>query len=194
MIKKSSRYFLTILSLLSASFSLHATTEMWTLDPQHTSVLWKIEHLGFSTQVGKFYASGTLAVDEQNPKNSKVDAKVKISDIVTGLPELNKHLLGHQFFDNDIFPIATFVSNKVDVINKNSGKIYGTLTLHGVSKPVTLDVTMNKTGKNPINNKMTMGFTATTVIKRSDFGMSTLLPALGDEIKLEINAEANKNN
>lgn len=194
MIKKSMRYFLTTMSLLATSFSLYAAAESWTLDPEHTSVLWKIEHLGFSTQVGKFYASGTLTVDEKNPKNSKVDAKVKVSDIVTGLPELNKHLLGHQFFDSDKFPIATFVSNKVDVINKNSGKIYGTLSIHGVSKPVTLDVTMNKTGQNPINNKMTMGFTATTVIKRSDFGMNTLLPALGDEIKLEISAEAHKNN
>lgn len=178
--------------LLLLPLPLFAAAETWTLDPQHTYVLWKIEHLQFSTQAGKFYASGTLTIDPEKPQNSKVNATIQVEQIVTGIPELNKHLLGQLFFNATKFPTATFVSHKVTLINKKSAKIDGTLTLHGVSKPVTLKVTLNKIGKNPINDKMTMGFTAATQIKRSDFGMNTLLPDLGDDVKIEINAEASQ--
>ncbi len=188
-----SKYILALSLLLPTALPLNAAAETWTLDPQHTYVLWKIGHLGFSTQAGKFYANGTLTIDQQKPQNNKVEATVKIADIVTGIPELDKHLQGQLFFDDAKFPTATFVSNKVDVINKTSAKVLGVLTIHGISKPVTLNVTFNKQGKNPISDKMTMGFSATTNIKRSDFGMKTLLPDLGDEVKIEIGAEASQN-
>ena len=192
MLRIFARCFLTFLFLLPASFSLQAAPETWTLDPQHTYILWKIEHLGFSTQAGKFYVNGTVTLDQQKPQNSKVNATIKIADIVTGIPELDKHLQGQLFFDDAKFPTATFVSDKVNVISKTSAKVHGILTLHGVSKPLVLDVTMNKVGKNPISDKLTTGFTATTSLKRSDFGMTTLLPDVGDLVKIEIGAEANK--
>lgn len=170
----------------------HATThaEQFTLDNQHSYVLWHIKHLGFSTQAGKWYVNGTVDLNKEHPENSKVDVNVKIADVVTGLPELDKHLMGPQFFDVSKFPEATFVSNKVVVTGKDTAKVTGQLTLHGVSKPVTLNVTLNQVGPNPITNNMTAGFTATTTIKRSDFGMGTLAPALSDEVKIEIGAEA----
>ena len=80
----------------------------------------------------------------------------------------------------------------MDVINDTSAKVTGMLTLHGVSKLVTLMVTLNKSGENPISNKMGVGFTATTTIKRSDFGMNTLVPNLGDDVTISIGAEAYK--
>ncbi len=174
----------------------YATThaEQFTLDNQHSYVLWHIKHLGFSTQAGKWYVNGTVDLNKEHPENSKVDVSVKIADVVTGLPELDKHLMGPQFFDASKFPEATFVSNKVDVTGKDTAKVTGQLTLHGVSKPVTLNVTLNQVGPNPITNTMTAGFTATTIIKRSDFGMDTLAPALGDEVKIEIGAEAYQTN
>lgn len=181
---------LTLLLLL-LSLSLQAAVDTWTLDPQHTYVLWKIKHLGFSKQAGKFYANGTITLDKEKPQNSKVEATIKIADVATGIPELDKHLQGQLFFESVKFPTATFISNKVDMITKNSAKVMGVLTIHGVSKPVILSVTFNKQGKNPINDKMTMGFSATTNIRRSDFGMKTLLPDLGDEVEIEIGAEAN---
>ncbi len=192
MTRSFTRYFLSFLLLFLSSFSLHATAERWKIDPQHTYVLWKINHLGFSTQVGKIYASGTMLLDPENPKNSNVIATLKIAEITTGIAELDKHLQGQLFFDAKKFPTATFASNKVELINKTTAKIQGTLTMHGVSKLISLNVTMNKTQKNPINDKMTMGLTATTEIKRSDFGMTNLLPNIGDEVTIEIGVEANK--
>jgi polyisoprenoid-binding protein YceI len=186
------KYFSIIILLLITSSPLRAAPETWTLDPQHTYVLWKIEHLGFSTQAGKFYANGTVILDQDNPQKSSVNATIKIADIVTGIPDLDKHLKGQLFFNDAKFPTATFVSNKVEILNKNEAKVQGILTLHGVSKPTVLLVTMNKTGKNPVSDKITAGFTATTELKRSDFGMSTLLPDVGNTVNIEIGAEANK--
>jgi polyisoprenoid-binding protein YceI len=178
-----------VLTLFFFSLPTFAADTM-TLDPNHTYVLFHIKHFGFSTQVGKWYASGTLVTDKDKPQNDKVNATIQMADIVTGIAELDKHLKGKQFFDVEQFPTATFVSDKVSVTGKNAAKVRGMLTLHGVTKPVTLDVKLNQVGINPISDKMTAGFTASTTIKRSDFGMTTLLPGLGDDVKIDIQAEA----
>lgn len=167
-----------------------AAEESYTLDPLHSYVLWHIDHFGFSYPSGKWMASGTLLLDQANPQNSKVNATIKVTDITTGVPELDKHLREPLFFDVAKYPTATFISNKVDVTGKDTALVYGTLTLHGVSKPVILNVKLNKLGQNPINNKMGAGFSASSKIKRSDFGITTLLPGLGDDVTLDIEAEA----
>jgi polyisoprenoid-binding protein YceI len=191
MISKLGRFCIALF-FTSYSFILNANGLQFTLDPQHSYVSWEIEHLGFSTQTGKWFVNGTLTIDADKPENSKVTATIKIADLVTGIPELNKHLLGPEFFDEAKFPEASFVSNQVKVSTKSTAKVYGTLTLHGVSKPIVLDVVLKKIGKSPINDKETLGFSATTELKRSDFGIKTLLPPLGDEIKIKIGAEAVK--
>jgi polyisoprenoid-binding protein YceI len=182
----------TVLTVIAAIFSFSAqAAKTYTVDPQHTAVVWNISHLGFSTPSGKFMAgAGTLILDEAKPENSKVSVTIPINNLVTGIDELNKHLKGKLFFDVDQFPTATFVSDKVTVVNKKMAKISGILTLHGVSKPITLDVTFNKKGVNPINNKETVGFSAMAQLKRSDFDINTLLPDVGDDVKLNIQAEA----
>jgi len=189
MVNKLFRFFVAAVLSIGAVLPLQAAEKL-ILDDEHSYVLWRIEHLGFSTQSGKWYVKGFVFLDKDKPQDSKVDVSIDMANIVTGLPELDKHLKSAQFFDVAKYPTATFVSNKVDVINDTSAKVEGLLTLHGVSKPVTLDVNMNKIGKNPINDRMTVGFTASTKIKRSDFGMNTLLPKLGDEVTIEIGAEA----
>lgn len=190
MIKSIFRYALASAVGLMAALPLHAEAQKFTLDNQHSYVLWEIEHLGFSKQVGKWYVDGSVFLDKEHPDQSKVEASVNIANIVTGLPELDKHLKSKEFFDVEKFPKATFVSTKVDVIDDTSAKVNGTLTLHGISKPITLMVKLNKTGKNIINDKDGVGFTATTTLKRSDFGMNAFLPNLGDEVTIEIGAEA----
>ncbi len=112
--------------------------------------------------------------------------------MITGIPKLDEHMRGEDFFDTAKYPTATFVSDKVTVTGADTAKVQGMLTLHGVTKPVTLNVKLNKAAMSPITNKMTAGFTATAVIKRSDFGMNTYLPNLGDEVKLSIEVEAVK--
>lgn len=188
-IKRLSFLFLACLVMLTVSVSANAS-QKFILDEQHTYVLWHIKHLGFSSQSGKWYAKGFVILDKDDPKKSKVEATIDVANIVTGIPELDKHLKGKLFFDVARYPTATFVSDKVDLTSKTSARVSGILTLHGISKPIVLAVTFNKEGKNPITDKPTVGFTATADIKRSDFDMNTMLPDLGDEVTLDIGAEA----
>ena len=167
-----------------------AATETYTLDPTHSYVMWHINHFGFSSPSGKWLAEGTLVLDESAPKNSKVNVTIPVTNMVTGIPKLDEHLQDSDFFDTAHYPNATFVSDKVNVTGKTTAKVQGILTVHGVSKPVTLDVKLNKMGESPITHKKTVGFTATTTIKRSDFGISKYLPGLGDEVKINIETEA----
>lgn len=187
--------FLRLLLILSFSFSLvdsAQAAETYTLDPGHSYVLWRISHFGFSNPSGKWYANGTVLLDEKKPQNSKVNVTIDTATINTGILELDKHLKSKDFFDVEQFPTATFVSNKVEIIGKDHAKVFGTLTLHGVSKPIVLNVKLNKLGMNPISNKITAGFSATTTLKRSEFGIKAYLPNLGDDVKIDIETEANK--
>ncbi|HAT6955715.1 TPA: hypothetical protein JAN72_16110 [Legionella pneumophila] len=189
--KRNYRHFIfAILAVFAFSTDIYAEPQTLTLDNQHTYVLWKVKHLGFSTQAGKWYANGQLVLDKDNPQQSKVNVTIKIDDIVTGIPELDKHLKGKLFFDTKQFPTATFVSDKVEVTGKNKAKVYGMLTLHGVTKPIILDVVFNKAGINLLNDRETVGFSATTSLKRSDYGIKALIPEVGDEVEIEIEAEA----
>jgi len=179
------------LLVFSAASAAHAVPETFTLDPMHSAVSWSINHFGFSNPSGKFTgATGTLTLDEDKPENSKVDVKIAISSLVTGLPKLDEHLSSKDFFDVAQFPTAAFVSDKVTVTGKDTATVSGVLTLHGVAKPVTLDVKLNKIGENMMKKK-TAGFSLTTTLKRSDFGMNAYLPALGDEVKIGIESETN---
>lgn len=189
MLKKTLNHFITAIFLLAAPLSLFAADKL-TLDDRHSYVLWHINHLGFSTQTGKIYVKGFVTLDKDQPKNSIVEVTVDINKLETGIPELDTHLKSAAFFDVSRYPIATYISNKVDVLNKTSAKVYGTLIMHGVSKPVTLMVKINKVGINPVDNVQTVGFSATTQLKRSEFNMTTYLPDLGDEVTIEIAAEA----
>lgn len=176
---------------LSLLFTLPAhAADTYTFDPNHTYVMWHINHFGFSNPSGKWLAQGTLVLDEANPQNSKVNVTINVADIVTGIPKLDEHLRTDTFFNVSQFPSATFVSDSVTVTGKNSAIVHGILTVHGVSKPVTLNVTLNKIGISPITQKKTAGFTASTTLKRSDFGISAYLPGLGDDVKIDIEAEA----
>jgi len=186
--KKIIHCLFLLLFLISNSYAL----ETFKLDPGHTYVLWRINHLGFSEQVGKWYADGTLILDKDKPQNSKLNVIINVANMITGIPELDKHLRGESFFDTTKFPTATFVSDKIDIINQTSAMVHGLLTVRGVTKPVTLKVVLNKAGNNPITNKYIVGFSATANLKRSDFGMSAYLPALGDNVDLFISAEAQK--
>jgi len=167
--------------------------ETYTIDPNHSYVLWHISHFDFSHPSGKWMVTkGTLILDKEKLQDSKVNVTINVADMITGIPELDKHLKGPLFFDVTQFPIATFVSDKVTQTGKETAKVHGLLTIHGVTKPITLDVKLNKIGVSPITNKETVGFSANTTLKRSDFGITTLLPGLGDEVKIDIQVEAFK--
>jgi len=190
MIRHIIRLMLIPIILSTTSFSLQAAAAQFVIDEKHSYVLWRINHLGFSNQTGKWFVTGSLVLDKEQPQLSKVSIKIDMSKIITGIPELDKHLKDASFLDVAKYPESTFVSDKVEVLSNITAKVQGQLTLHGVTKPITLMVTFNKEGKSPITDNVTVGFNATTKLKRSDFGIMTLLPSLGDEVDIEISAEA----
>lgn len=164
--------------------------EKYTIDHDHTYILFHINHLNFSNQSGKWYASGTLLLDESNIENSKVNVSINVAKITTGIQELDKHLKGKEFFNVKKHELAKFVSNKITASFSDKFEIEGTLTLNGITKPVTLKVIKNKIGINPLSLLKTAGFSATTTINRSDFNITAYLPDLSNEVQLEIELEA----
>lgn len=185
--------FLGTVAVIAMSLPVSAqAAETYTLDPYHTNLYWKANHFGFSNPSGKFGAvTGTVSLDEKNPAASVVDVTVNTGSVVTGIDLFNEHLRGANFFQSEKFPTAKFVSTKVDVTGKDMATVTGDLTLLGVTKPVTLNVTLNKIGENPISKLKTAGFTATGVVKRSEFGINYALPGVSDDVQLTIDAEAN---
>jgi len=192
---------LTLSLLLASAMALPAqAAETYTLDPAHTAVQWSVDYFGFSRPSGKFMnVDGKLLLDEADPAKSSVEVSIALAGVNSGVPKLDEHLQSPDFFDSAKFPTATFKSDKVEVLGADASspdgggtmaKVSGVLTLHGVSKPVVLDVRLNKIGENMFKKK-TAGFTATTTIKRSDFGIVTYLPSLGDEVVIAIESEAN---
>lgn len=188
-------YRTIILPLLCGVLALAAApvqaAAIYKLDPNHTAIVWHISHFGFSTPSGKFMnVDGTVTLDEKNPAASSVNVTIPLDKVDTGVPKLDEHLKTKDFFDVATYPTATFASDKVVMTGKKTADVHGKLALHGVTKPVTLKVRLNKAGENMFKLQ-TAGFTASATIKRSDFGMTTYLPGLGDEVTLAIEAEAN---
>lgn len=183
--------FLSVLVLTSVLSAPAFAAETYKFDPNHTAVTWHVTHFGFSTPSGKFMnVDGTLVLDEANPVESKVNVTIPVSGLDTGLSKFDEHLKSKEFLDATTYPTATFVSDKIELEGEDSATVHGTLTLHGVTKPVDLNVRLNKIGNNMMNKK-TAGFTATTMFKRSDFGMTTFIPNIGDDVVIDIEAEAN---
>ncbi len=181
-----------LLGLLIGGFAniSFGDTENYVLDPLHTSINWKINHFGFANVTGKWYANGQLSYDEQNPQNSSVKVTIDIAKSITGIAKLDYNMLGSAFLDVKKYPKATFVSTKVTMMDKHTGIVDGNLTLHGVTKPVVLNVTFNKVGIDPITKLKTSGFSATTSIMRSNYKVTTYVPSISDEVQLDIEVEA----
>jgi len=164
----------------------------YTLDPGHTQVIFSWNHFGFSNPTAQFgKVEGTLEFDQADPTKSSVQVIIPLASVNSNVPKLDEHLQKDEFFDSAKYPNATFKSTKVE---KGAGsdklKVTGDLTLHGVTKPVVLDVTINKVGEHPMRKAPAAGFEASTTVKRSDFGISKYVPMVSDDIKIHITSEA----
>ena len=174
---------------LSASPALAA--EEFAFDHSHTHVLFFVDHLGFSTTQGEFMEfDGTLMLDTEAPENSSVTVTIDAASIDTGYADRDEHLRTGDFFNVEEHPELTFTSTDVAVTGENTAEVTGDLTILGVTQPVTLNVTLNAIGPHPFNGATVAGFSATTTISRSDFGMDFGVPAIGDEIEIRIESEA----
>jgi len=176
-----------IASLLSSGV---VSAQAWEFDKSHTRVGFTVDHLGFSTVVGDFRQfDGRVQYDPKQPAGLKVNFEIDTKSIDSGWAARDEHLRKADFFNVEKFPKMTFTSTAVKVLGDNKSQVTGNLTLLGVTKPVTLEVTLNKLDINPITKTQTAGITATTTIKRSDWGMTTYVPAVGDDIPVRIDAE-----
>ncbi|MCC4831281.1 YceI family protein [Shewanella sp. 1_MG-2023] len=160
------------------------------LDENHAALIFKIQHLGLSTYVGRFNQfDAELNFDPNDMAAATLSAVVDISSIDINNPDLSDTLQEDTWFHSAQFPQAAFVSHTVTPINDTSFNFSGDLTLRGVTKPVTFTATFHGGADNWMTGKYTVGFSAVGQIKRSDFGMSSYIPIVGDEIELEIYAE-----
>jgi polyisoprenoid-binding protein YceI len=192
---------LTLITLLFASSSVFAAdgvkvpvVERYDIDASHSGVVFGWNHFGFSNPAARFdKIEGSMLLDKADLTKSSISVTLPVEGLDTGVAKLDEALKSPDFFDATRYPTITFKSTKVEKTAENGLKITGDLTVHGVTRPVTLDAKVNKIGIFEIPGVIkaeAAGFDATTVIKRSDFGVSNYVPAVSDEIPVRITLDA----
>ncbi len=161
----------------------------YTVEPYHTRVLFAVSHMGFTTWYGEFTnVSGSLNLTPKSVGNSTLEIHVPTSTVSTSNAKLDGELKSAQWLDEGKFPEIVFKANQVERTGDDAAKVTGDLTLHGVTKSVTLDVKFNGAGTNPLDKKYMVGFEVSGAIKRSDFGVNAYVPLIGDDVKIIISA------
>jgi polyisoprenoid-binding protein YceI len=197
------RIVLTLALLFVCSFAQAdtAVTAMprgtYKLDKAHASLIWKVSHLGLSYYTARFTRfDASYEFDPEQPLQSQLSVTVDPTSIETDYPnsaekDFNKELaFGKNWFNAEAFPKIHFTSKKIEMTGENTASVSGELEFLGVKKPVVLAVTLNKSlAKQPFSGKPVMGFSATTTLKRSQWGMNAYVPNIGDDVQLLIEVE-----
>lgn len=183
------RLCVLLLGLLSAAPV--SAAETYVLDPTHTYPGFFVSHAGLSIMQGRFdQTEGTVVLDREG--GSSLRAVVKTASIDTGHEGRDKILRGKQFLESETFPDMVYQSSQVTFTGKDTARIDGELSLHGVSKPLSLQLTRIACGVHPLKRTWSCGFSAVGKLRRSDFGMDSFLSSVGDEIELRIEAEGER--
>ena len=178
------RIILPGLIILSAS----ASAEHYIIDPVHSQVLFSVSHLGFSSSHGSFVEfEGTFEFDENDIESSSVEVNIQADSVNMNDASWNSHLTGAQWFFAPKYPTMTFTSTGVTSTGESTMDVEGILTLLDEPQPVTLNVTINKVGDNMGTH--TAGFSATTMIDRTTFGMETFAGFIGNEVNIRLEIE-----
>ena len=166
------------------------------MDRAHSSLTWKVNHLGLSNYTARFTRfDATLDIDPANPQSAKVVVTVDPTSVRTDYPfsekrDFDKELgEGEKFFNAKEFTLIVFSSTRVERTGKRTANVTGDLTLLGITKPLTIYVTLNGAMQHPMAQAPALGFSGIAKLKRSDFGMTFMLPLIGDEVTLSIEAE-----
>ena len=170
-----------------------AATVKYDIDPAHSGVSFGWNHFGFSNPTARFdKIEGSVQLDKADLTKSSVSVTLPLDGLNTGVAKLDEHLRSPDFLDAAKYPTITFKSTKVEKVGANGLKITGDLTIHGVTKPVVLDAKVNKIGLFEMGpyKAQAAGFDANTVIKRSEFGVTKLVPSVSDEIPVRITLDA----
>lgn len=178
-------------ALLAFAGSVFAAPVTYKIDPNHTDVLAQWSHFGFSNPSAHFgKADGTIVYDAENVSASSVQVTLPLSGLNSFVADFDAHLRSGDFFDAEKYPAATFKSTKVESAGKGKLKVTGNLTIKDITKPVVLDVTLNKAGEQPMAKRAAIGFDATATVSRTEFGVGKYVPNVSDEVKLRITTEA----
>lgn len=184
-------------SIVRPNFSTELTelrSGAYSLDPEHAYVHFKIGHLGLSSIVGRFNTiAGELDFDPANIGSLELQGVIDAASIDVNNDSLEDQLRGGSWLDADAFPQLTFVSTSVDAQADGTINISGTLTIRGISQTVVLETRFNGGADNILTGKYTLGFTATTRLNRSDFGMDAFAALIADTIDVELHGEFQRN-
>ena len=181
---------LGLAAALTTTFALAAPVD-YKIDPTHTATVFSWNHLGFLTPSANFTdIQGVIKVDNTQPANSSVEVAIPLSSINSSVAALDKEFQAEAWFNAAKYPNITFKSTKVETKDKKHFKITGDLTVKGITKPVVLDAVLNGQGEHPMLKVPAIGFNATTSFNRSDFGLGSYVPMVGDKITVNITTEA----
>lgn len=169
-----------------------AAPETYSIDDNHTLPRFSYSHFGYSTQLSRFDKTSGKIVIDRKAKTGSVDITVDTTSVNTGSTLFNEHIQGKDFLDTATYPTATFKSTQLKFDGENLVAVEGSLTLKGISKPVTLKVTSFHCMAHPIFLKDACGANATTTVKRTDFNMGKYAPNVSDEVTIDIPVEATK--
>ena len=165
-------------------------TGQYSLDPEHSAVIFKVGHLGLSTFVGRFeQVKASLDFDPNAIENAKLQAVIAMASVNVNNEDFEDTLRGSSWFNVEQYPEAVFQSKSARSLTPNVVRFMGDLTFLGVTKEVALDVTFNGGAMNMLTRRYTIGFEATSRFNRSDFGLDQYLGLVGDEITIEAYAE-----
>jgi polyisoprenoid-binding protein YceI len=173
-----------------------ARADTWGFDKQHTEIRFSWDHLGLSRRSGRFLdMDGTLDFSPTEPEAGTIELSIRTASVVTGTKELDDALKSPDFFSAAAHPRISFRSTGITKTSEKTGDLKGELTILGVTRPVTLATTWNFTGEHPLSasnptfqGKWVSGFTATTKVLRSEFGLKRGIPLLSDEVRIDIEA------
>ncbi len=178
-------------ALAGATTAANAESITYTMDPAHTQVVAQWNHFGFSNPTIHFgQVDGTVTYDPENVEASSVQVTIPLSGMDSGVEAFNEHLRTADFFDIAQYPEVTFRSTSVKALGADRMRVTGDLTMHGITRPVDLAVTVNGVGTHAMTGQPAAGFDAEATILRSDFGLDMYAPTVSDEIKLRITTEA----
>lgn len=170
-----------------------AAPEAYKLDASHSQIVFSYNHLGFSTTTSMFSGfEGTISYDAEAPAASSVEVAFPVKTMLTGWQGRFDHFMTKDFFDAADDEMVTFKSTAIEVTGEKTAKITGDLTLNGVTKSVVLDAVLNQAGEHPMEKKAWLGFSATTVLMRSDYGLGMFAPYVSEEVPVSISIEAMK--
>lgn len=182
--------------LLAAAISGPAVAQMHTydIDPVHTRVVFAVDHAGYSRAIGTLSGShGSLHFDPQDWTTARLEVELPLAGLDLGDERWNQASLGPGFLDAGRHPVANFVSNTVEPLDDGRALVHGSLTLRGVTRPLTLDVRLNSMRRYPLPPfRPTAGFSASGVLQRSEFGSTAWQSLVGDQVHLQIEAEATR--